>query len=106
MAIISFQAPTAVNPFAGDVSELLAADIENAASEHIVANDKVTYTKNKIGKAANDADRTAKFVVEEPGKKDGTTRIVYVLRPKYAPKIRKPKDAESAPAEVVEATAE
>jgi len=101
MSIIDFTEPEKVNPYDEKITELIAAG-EGKGMELTVSNKDLSRVKLQVAKAANDQNRTARKRIEEPmtpdsaeGEKDGTTRLVYTLTAKHAPRVR--KSAEETP---------
>lgn len=118
MQIVTVESTAPVNPFAADVEALrliTEGDAANsveaqplAAGEFICAEDEVSKTKFKIGKAANAIDRTA-ALVSEVKRKDGV-HLTYKIKARHraTTRNRKPKGetVDSTATEAVEATAE
>lgn len=101
MDIIEVAPKTKVNPFAADVAALVKASDANpgAAGAFKVptlrdnGKDNVARTKFAIAKAANALDRTASlYETRTEGKNGETTVLVYQMKPKHAPRIRKNKN--------------
>lgn len=115
MTIIDYTEPAKVNPYDETVKSLIEAG-DGKAVELTVSNAELGKVKLQFAKAANDQDKTARKRVEEivtpdtaEGEKDGTTRLVYTLTVKHAPRTRKGKDGkdvapESAPEVEAEAS--
>lgn len=93
MAILTnYKAPSAVNPFAKTIDEMVDAG-EGAAFELIANTEKTEGVRGTIASqrarfqdAARDAGYSAK-TTENDEREDGTTRLVFVLVPR---RTRKP----------------
>lgn len=93
--ITGYQAPAPVNPYKGDIDQLIDAG-EGAAYELIAPTKpaegkrgSVATERVKFQNAARDAGHTAR-VVEDTEREDGTTRLVFILTAKRE-RVTKPK---------------
>jgi hypothetical protein len=80
--IIDFEEPVKVNPYAADVQALIEAG-EGKAGEVITKAGEENKARVLFAKAANEAGKTARLRVSEPGKDKGTTRLVFTLTEKH-----------------------
>lgn len=91
----TFEAPETVNPYNDTITKLIAAG-ENASVVLTLTEDEITKERNKLSKAANAQDRTARLRLTEDTE-DGAKRLTFTLTAKH--KARRRKDAgESAEA--------
>lgn len=91
LEIEEFVAPTAENPFAGDVKTLAEAQEKSDKTllGKIVVDEKdVKKAKFKISRAANEINLTANHRVQEP-LGDGKVAIKFTLGAKHKPRRRK-----------------
>lgn len=107
MAVIKYTKPPKVNPYAGEIADLIAAG-DGSASELVVNTERVKgekgggvdAQKSLFQEAARAAGKSARFVVQEPAKgSDGKeipnkTRLIATLGP-----LRKSTKPADKPAE-------
>lgn len=107
MQIIEIDTPKAVNPYAADIATLAEMSESNpkAAGEFFVPTDEAKKNQFKIGKAANEIDKTAALILSED-RGDGTTRLVYRLKARHQSGPRKPRGEVAAPEAVAEVAPE
>lgn len=98
LEIIDYVAPIAENPYAGAVEALLEAG-EGKAARIVVPLVKANTERNKIGKAANDLDKTARFVAREEDADSVTFTIILTPKNAKAGKARSAKTLEDGATE-------
>lgn len=69
----------------------------------VIDDEYATNARTKVGKAANAEGRTAALVIDEPGKKTGTTRLVFKIKPRMRAGTRARRGGTVATADTVEA---
>lgn len=98
MEIIDYVAPAKVNPYTGDVAQLIAAGDGKAGSITVPA-DEHNKARVKFAQAANAAEKTARLVGTSDKDEEGNVILTFVLTARHTARRGKKADASGAEGE-------